>query len=266
MSIYANLVVGGINSPAMKTKMIISERNDPRHDHISIKSKILRKLLYHRADFFVFQTKQEQQYYSKSIQKRSVIIHNMLKEDLPYRSQINAKKEIVAVGRFLPQKNYPMLLSAVKMVFEKHPQYILKIYGKGPLEKELKMKVTELGINDHVFFEGFHLDVHECMKDADIFVMSSDFEGLPNALMEAMAMGFPVVTTNCPAGGPEELITDGVNGMLVPVGDSQAMAEKINYLIENKEIKEEMGRKAVGIRETHTSEHICAAWRAILEA
>ncbi len=262
VGIYANLVLSLANIH-LNTKVIISERNDPRHDLLSWKSKLLRKLLYHRSDFYVFQTEGAKSFYSRKIQDRSIVIHNPVRSDLPLKSNI-CNREIVAIGRLLPQKNYFMLLKAFQLVHDKHEQYILRIFGEGNGRMDLEKLSMELNIHDFVKFEGFCLDVHQRIRDADIYVLSSDFEGMPNALMEAMAMGFPVVSTDCPAGGPAELIVDGENGLLVEVGDAVEMAQQIIFLIEHNEVKTKLAKQGAMIRHSHSEEEIVKRWKEII--
>lgn len=265
VGIYPNLVATLAKSPSLKTKIVISERNAPKHDHLSWKSKLLRKLLYWRADAYVFQTPGAMACYSKSIQKRSVVIPNPLKENLPARSN-NPKKEIVAVGRLMPQKNYELLLSAFAEVCKRDADYTLHIYGQGIYETHLQDYAKRIGIDNRVFFEGFKDDVHSCIKDSDIYVLSSDFEGLPNALMEAMAMGFPVVSTDCPPGGPRMLIEHGVNGLLVPVGDVVSLSDAMLELINDKILKESMRKSATETLRKYSLKDIIELWEIFLNS
>lgn len=262
MGIYANWLVCLIRM-IYKYKVIVVEANDPRHDSLSCYSRILRKILYWRADGYVFQTEEEKTYYSKSIQERSIIIPNPVKNDLPHRSA-NAKKEIVAVGRLMPQKNYAMLIRAFDIVHKKNPEYLLRIFGKGIEENKLKKLIGELGLEEYVILEGFCVNVHEKIKDSDIFVMTSDYEGMPNSLMEAMAMGFPVISTNCGGGGPRELIENNFNGILVPIGDDVFLANKIDWLINNIEVKEQLANHATDIRNSHSLSVIYKLWERYL--
>ena len=108
----------------------------------------------------------------------------------------------------------------------------------------LKKIAQDLEISDSVFFEGFTLNIHDKIVDSDIYVLSSDFEGMPNTLMEAMGMAFPVISTDCGGGGPRMLIENGVNGLLVPCRDSKALSEAIINYIENPQLKEDCAANA----------------------
>lgn len=264
IGILPNITLGLMKCMRMKTPVVMSERNAPKQDHLSRLSKMLRFLFFRFANAYVFQTPDAMAFYSKFIQKRGIVIPNPIREGLPFRSEKH-KKEIVAVGRLMPQKNYPMLLKAFEIVCRENEEYILRIFGKGIYETELRKLAVSLGIENRVVFEGFSTNVHEAIKDSDIYVMSSDFEGLPNALMEAMAMGFPVVSTDCPAGGPRMLIEDGVNGLLVPIGDETAMAQAILRLINEPKEKDAMGAKATHISDTCNIGAIIQKWEELLK-
>ena len=258
MGIYANFCICLANF-FVRTKMIVSERNSPGDDMISKKSKLLRFLIYRRADAYVFQTRQAQKYYSKTIRRKSVIIHNPLKELLPFRLKC-CKKEIVAVGRLMPQKNYSLLIDVFSKVHLKYPEYILRIFGEGDERDHLEKQVFDLNLNSFVIFEGFCEDVHERIKASEIYVISSLFEGMPNALMEAMAMGFPVISTDCPAGGSAELIRNGENGILVKNNDIVQMEQAVINLIEHADLRDRLGSNAMKIRESHNSKKISDQW------
>ncbi len=263
IDIYPNFVVCLI-SKFTKAKCVISERNAPKQVNISKKSRFLRWILYRFADGYVFQTNGAKEFYSKSIQKRSVVIHNPIRENLPSKTNVN-NKEIVAIGRLNVQKNYPMLINAFNIVHNKYPNYKLRIFGDGELKESLLKQVNNLHLNESVVFENFTLNVHEAIKDSSIYVMTSDFEGMPNSLMEAMAMGFPVVSTDCPSGGPGELITDGVNGLLCKVGDYKVCADKICFLLTYDEKKIYMENEAKKIITTHSSNVVFEKWRLFLD-
>lgn len=264
IGIYANLCVC-LSKMWTKAKVIISERNDPVHDLISWKSRLLRWLLFRYADGMVFQTNEAKSFYSEKIQRKSIVVHNPVTADLPFREDV-IKKELVAVGRLEAQKNYDLLIRSFAQVYKKHPEYYLCIFGQGSENEKLQKLTKELQVEANVTFEGFCLNVHERIKHSDIFVMSSDFEGMPNALMEAMAMGFPVVSSDCPSGGPRELIENGVNGVLFKVGEVNDLAEKIVYLIEHPQEKEHIAENAKRIRETHDGKKIIMDWRNFIKS
>ena len=261
VGVYPNLVAALANIH-LKSFIILSERNAPKQDYLSLRIRILRKFLYWRGDAFVFQTPDAKAFYSKSIQKRGVVIPNPLLENLPIRIK-NTRHEIVAVGRLMPQKNYPLLLAAFAMVEKKHPDYILRIFGRGPLEEKLKSYAKSLDIANKVIFEGFSLNVHDKIKESEIYVLSSDFEGLPNALMEAMAMGLPVVSTDCPCGGPKMIIENETNGVLVPVGNKELMASSICRFIEDADFRENCANEAFKVRERFCVENILNQWEDV---
>lgn len=116
-------------------------------------------------------------------------------------------KKIVTVGRLTVQKNQKLLIESFSEVLKKYPNIILEIYGDGEKREELKYIIKTLGVSNNVIFKGNILNVHEAIADAGLFVLSSDYEGLSNALMEAMMMGLPCISTTC--AGSDELISDG---------------------------------------------------------
>ena len=188
-------------------KIIASIRNDPNIEYNNFFKKILANTLYSRANGIVFQTEDAKKWFSKKIQKKSTVITNPINEKFickPYAG--HRKKEIVNVGRLNTQKNHELLINAFSEVSKKHNDYILKIYGDGCLKEKLKNQINKLELEDKVFLMGMTDDVKSSIYKSSIFVLSSDYEGMPNALMEAMALGLPCISTNCPIGGPKYLI------------------------------------------------------------
>ena len=222
--------------------------------------------LYPQANGFVFQTKEAQNYFKDSIKNNSVIIPNPISDDfLNETYEPIRRKEIVAIGRLNPQKNHKLLINAFKLVHQKFPDYILKIYGKGILQEELSLQIKELYLEEAVFLMGEVEHVNQILKGAGMFVLSSNSEGMPNALMEAMAMGLPVVSTDCPCGGPRFLIQDGVNGFLTDVGNIQALANKIIILLENPQLAERFALNAMNIIEHIKPERVYNQWRDYIQ-
>ena len=143
----------------------------------------------------------------------------------------------------------------VRLFVNKYPDYILEIYGSGSEKEKLILLANELDIDKNVSFMGARTDAIIQASSASCYVMSSAFEGMPNALLEAMAVGLPCVSTDCP-NGPAELIEDGVNGILVPVGDDEKLAEAILKMLDDKDFAELCGNRAREILKSHSVEFV----------
>ena len=251
----------------LNKKVIISVRNDPKIEYNTFIKRMLVKLLYTRADGFVFQTEDAKNWFSKKIQNKSTIIPNPINEKF-IKDSYNGerKKEIVTVGRLNEQKNHKLLIEAFEKVVKKHSEYVLKIYGTGYLEEELKTYVKAKNLENNIKFMGQSDNVKDDIYKSGAFVLSSDFEGMPNALMEAMALGLPCVSTDCPCGGPKFLIKNKKNGILVPIKDANKLANGINYMIENPEKAKFMGIEANKITNDLNPKKINDRWeKYILE-
>lgn len=219
------------------TNVVVSVRNDPKSEYNTFIKRFLMKILYKKATGFVFQTKEAQDYFPKNIREKSTIIMNSINPEFIINKEFNGtrKKEIVSVGRLTEQKNHLLLIKAFEKVVKENPKYKLIIYGDGPKRKELEEYIKGHNLEDKVFLPGVVDNVKEKIYDASIFVLSSNYEGMPNALLEAMCLGVPCISTNCPCGGPKELINDGYNGFLVEVNNIDDLASKINYVLLNED-------------------------------
>ena len=170
------------------------------------------------------------------------------------------RKRFVVVGRLEPQKNHKLLLEAYKEVADKYKDYDLFLYGKGWLEQELSNLTDSLGLTGRVHFEGFCSDVQDQIKDATAYILSSDYEGISNSLLEAMAMGLPVISTDCPIGGSRMLITHMKNGLLIPVGDKKALVDAMCYMVENPEQAKRMSDEAQKVKDRFSIQRITEEW------
>ena len=244
-------------------KLIFSERNNPDNY-----SKIYRYIFRHfsnRADGAVFQTSVVQDWYN-TFRNKKVVIPNAINDvflEAPYAH--GGGNKIVTVGRLNSQKNQKLLIESFAIVSRDYPQYRLFIYGDGPLKSELQLLVKNLGIADKVVFTGFKNDIITELMDADLFVLSSDFEGVPNALMEAMALGLPCISTDCAGGGARMLIDDEINGLLVPVGDPKSLSKKMGSVLVDKQLSIKLGENAVLVRETYAPQEIYSRWECYIE-
>lgn len=261
IDIYPNIILSMINFN-LKTKTVLSERTAPGCVPYSGVTKLFRHVFYPNADYFVFQTQEAKEFYPQAIQRKASVIPNPVKENLPLRTE-PVKKEIVAVGRLVKLKNYSMLLRAFKNIHAEFPEYILRIFGEGDQKKNLKNITMEYGIEQAVVFEGFCENVHEKIKHSEIFVMTSDLEGMPNALLEAMAMGFPVISTDCPAGAPREMIGENQNGILVPVNNPTELTKAIRVLIEDCKLRNRLSANAMKKSEDYSMSRIEKMWEEL---
>ena len=245
-----------------KAKIIISERNDPRNFQGKTITKILSRWLMSKADGFVFQTSDAWNFYKK-YKNRSIIIPNPVAEVPKIQSRTQnerRKKEIVSAGRLVPQKNHKMLIRAFAKIAPSFPEYRLVIYGEGVLKEHLKGVCRDLGIEQVVDFPGSVNDLHNRILNSELFVLSSNFEGMPNALMEAMAMGITSISTDCPCGGSKDLIKDGVNGFLIPVGNVDVCEKAIAKCLTEKKKADEIGKNALDVQKTFSKDVICKKW------
>ena len=245
-----------------KAKIIVSERNDPRNFQGKPITKIISRWLMGRADGFVFQTNDASDYYKKYKSKSAVIPNPVaevpfVKDRMPNELR---RKEIVTAGRLVPQKNQEMLIRAFAKAAEELADYKLVIYGEGSLKERLVLLSNELGVGDRVVFPGSVNDLHDRIIHSELFVLSSDFEGMPNALMEAMAMGLTCISTDCPCGGPKDIIKSGINGYLIPVQNVEKCTEAIRSVIKDKKNADLLGLNALTIRDRYSTDIICNRW------
>lgn len=249
----------------MKVPVIVSVRTNPYSYYSRPFDKILIPVLYGRASGNVFQTEGARKFFPLRIQKKSKIILNPLNPKyLGISKSVTRKKEVVQSGRIDSIKNQKMLIEAFLSVHEKHPDYVLKLYGmdSGDGTKEELLKCIEKNrAEDFVLLMGNSNQLEKDIVNASVYAFSSNWEGLPNSVMEAMALGLPVVSTDCPCGGPATLIENEKNGLLVPVGDRNAMAGAICRLIEDRMFAETLADNAQKIVRIADPELICRQWK-----
>lgn len=241
--------------------VVISERADP-FQHKSVLEKIIY-YFYRFADGAVFQTEGAQRYFPKSLQNKSVVIPNPIIPncDIEKVEQGKRRKVISFVARFeIVQKRQDIMIDAFAKVLKKHPEYNLEFYGDGPDEGKIKSKVEQLGISSNVLFKGAVNNVAYYIYDTSMYVLCSDFEGIPNSLLEAMSLGLPCVSTDCSPGGARMLIDNMKNGMIVPCNDSDALCNAINYMIENPEFAEVCGSNAKEVNDKFSYQLIMDKW------
>jgi len=250
----------------IKVPVVLAVRNSPKGNYDSRIDKILIRWLYPRAAGSVFQTKGSLEFFAKWIKPNPVIILNPLNDTLIGTSKaLVRRKSIVSVGRFTRSKNQLLLVKAFELIKDKYPEYIVEFFGSAMEGNDYYQRVEEYikeqGLSDRVFLRGHDTNVYDRIKDASIFVLSSDNEGMPNVLMEAMALGVPAVSTDCDPGGARILINDMNNGRLVPKDNPKELAKAIEYMIDNPKEAERMADEALKIQVLANPKTVYEQWR-----
>lgn len=253
-------------------KVIAAVRSNPYDDYSKGLNRKILLMTMSLAEKIACQTEYQVRFFPERLQKKCVVISNPIfsefvikaEELSATRSEKLEKKRIVATGRLFDYKNHKLLIEAFSGLAKEYPDIDVVIYGEGPYRKELENTVSELNLSDRVFLPGDSEHVAEDIADAFIYVLPSDTEGLPNALMEAMALGLPVISTDCPCGGPKSLIKDGENGLLTPVGDVSAMREGLRRLISDDSLRKNISQKARDILISNDADLITDQWKKIL--
>jgi len=253
--VYAYCASLGLNIPH-----IVSERSDPGQYPKDRITRVLRRYIFRKASGCVFQTDGARSFFSGEIQRKSEVIPNPVVLMYEPQKLIHREKKITAAGGLTAPKNYDMMVRAFALFSERNPGYKLIICGEGNLRGDIEKLIDELSLTDSVVLKGQVCNPHEEIFDSSVFVLSSDFEGMPNSLLEAMALGVPVVSTDCPCGGPSEVIKNNENGILVPTGDIKAMAEAIEAIIRNKEFSDRLSEKAQRVRQEFSLPIIAERW------
>lgn len=224
---------------------ISTVRNNPSLYPASPLMRRMVNRITQKSDKIMLQTGEQREYFSDRLNSKIFVVPNpvkqeMLDKDYRYRPQV---KKIVSMGRLTKQKNHQLLIKAFAKLSEEVKELSLVIYGEGEERRCLEDLVKELGLSQKISFPGKTSQVSEVLSKADIFVLSSDYEGLPNTLIEAMAVGLPCVSTSCPT-GPGDLIQNGREGLLTRVGNEEELVRAMRYLIANFEERREMGMAA----------------------
>ena len=212
----------------MKVPVLISIRTNPAGHYDGRMDRYMIPLLFPGAAGCVFQTTGQKEWFSPYLKDNCRIILNPLSEKyVGVEPPKKRRKCVVHSGRIVDFKYQPMMVDAFMEVHEKHPDWSLELYGADSGDgtwEILTEKIKDYGAGDFVRLCGDSDSLETVLNDGGLYVFSSEWEGLPNALMEAMALGLPIVSTDCPCGGPATLITDGVDGLLVPIKDKEALA------------------------------------------
>lgn len=245
--------------------VVVSERVDPAEHSIGLGWDLLRRLSYRYAARVVTQTERALDFFSGEVRRNGRVIPNpVLVHGRGCRVQHRSRRKVViAMGRLVHQKGFDLLLRAFSIVARKYSDWRLVIRGEGELRAELEALRDELGLEGRATVGGWTDDPLAEMRRASLFVLSSRYEGFPNVLCEAMGCGLPVISFDCPS-GPNQIIRDGFDGILVPRNDVDALATTMSRVIEDQSLRSSLGARASVAISRFGLQGIMEKWEAIL--
>lgn len=250
-----------------KIPLVICERNDPNYDPRKKTEKRIRRMLYPFADGYVFQTERIREYFPERIQKNATVIPNPIIDSGIRWNLQNTSKKIISIARLDDfQKDQSSMIKAFAMFAIKHSDYTLELYGDGPDREKYLDLIKKLGMDGKIFLPGKTNDPMSKLAESEIFLLTSIFEGMPNALMEAMSVGIPCISTDCGGGGALDLSEKYGAGLLVPCGNVEEIANALSRLADDDELKETLSKKSVLINSNLGREKISGQWMEYLKA
>ncbi len=259
INMYSLIATIGLNA-----KVIVSERADPKQR--SKVHRIVESILYTIfADNVVFQTEFVKKYFNLFIQKKSEVIANPIDVSILPVYKGKKEKHIAGIGRLTSQKNFELLINAFSEFDKKVSGYTLHIFGDGPLLNRLKKLVDEKQLTQKVIFHGYVKNIAEQICKYNMYVSTSNFEGISNAMLESMAMGIPTICTDCPVGGARMMIKNGVNGLLIPMNDQAALVDAMLRIADDKNVAQNISDAAIQIGKELDLKKIANKWEKLVE-
>jgi GalNAc-alpha-(1->4)-GalNAc-alpha-(1->3)-diNAcBac-PP-undecaprenol alpha-1,4-N-acetyl-D-galactosaminyltransferase len=250
--------------------VIVNEQIDPKINHNEGVWGKLRRIAYPLAAKVVSVSQGVDQYFEWLPKSKRTVIYNPLQPIKNEKAQILLpqgadpnKKWAIAMGRLDYQKNFELLLSAFHKIVDKHSDWQLLIFGEGKFRDNLESMVENLGLNNQVLLPGITNTPLSIFKRSELFILSSRFEGFGNVLIEAMACGLPVISTDCPS-GPREIIRDGVDGVLVPSENISALATAMECLMSDEDERKRLAANALDITKRFNLEKVMGMWEELL--
>lgn len=260
-----NNIMAILTSMGLKIPVAVSVRGEPQEEYYNKGLRLLAKGLFGMASGVILQTKESLSFFPGVVRKKAVIMRNPI-NPLFFRKRFEGEREktITAVGRIDENKNHRLLIKAFAQIADEFPDYHLIIYGEGEKRKELQGLAKDLKLENKISLPGSVDNVASAIYKTRVFVLPSNTEGMPNTLVEAMILGLTVISTDCPCGGPAELIEHKINGLLTPVNDEKIMTENLRFALNNLQKADEMGKNATITGEIYCPEKICSEWENYL--
>lgn len=255
-----------VTAMGTKTKSVVSVVGEAKEEYPGRGMRMLADFLFSRAAGVILQTERSRSFFCKKVGKKAVILPNSLNPAfIRPRYEGEREKKIVSVGRMDANKNHEMQLRAFAALQDKYPEYELVIYGDGELRAYIEETAEKIGVGARVFLPGIVPDVAAHIERAALFLLTSYSEGVSNALIEALALGLPVIATDVPSGGTEELVTNGKNGLVIPAGDLEALTGAMDKMLGDAAYADALGREAAKIQERLSPERVNPRWKAYFE-
>lgn len=247
--------------------VIVSEHTDPRKYPVGRITSGLRRVLYPSARAVVVLTAGTSQWAQQIVRKESIyVIPNPIGKQFLVNHGSNASSAhhtVVAMGRMGPEKGFDRLLTAFAKCAEGHPKWTLRIIGEGAERGHLQALAVDLKLESRIKLDTVTKEPEKVLRDSDLFVLSSHYEGFPMVLLEAMACGLPVISFDC-LSGPREMIRDGIDGVLVPPDDVEALAKAMDRLMSAPQERKRLSSRASEVRERFGLPRVMAMWSEVL--
>lgn len=248
-----------------RTKCIVSERADP-YTRSGRFNRIIFGI-FALADGYVFQTPQARDFFSSKVKRKAIVIPNPVFEEDALQEYVGEKKKIiVSIARLdIEQKRQDLIIDAFNLIKDDFPEHVLYLYGDGKDKQILEEQISRLGLQKRVFFKGITRNVYQSLGETQVMIMASDYEGMPNAIIESMCVGVPVVSTKCSPGGAEYLINNNENGILVERGDVKGLADGVKRLLIDKDLYEHVRKNGFEVKTKLDSKILLPLWTAYIE-
>lgn len=262
MDVTNILVIGALF--LSKIPVIIAEHTDPRYHPLSLWWKMWRNFTYPLATRIVMLTEETRDWAKKQwpFSHPIALPNPILSPDPPLETKpeyYHKEKNIVALGRLAWVKRFDFLIAAFARVADRFPDWQLTIFGEGELRPQLETQIKELNLEKRIYLPGRIPKPTSIMAHGDFLVLSSYYEGFPNALLEGMSCGLPIISVDCPS-GPRAIIRDGIDGILVPFNNLQALSEAMADLMENDEKRKILAQNAPDVLDRFSVERIMGIW------
>jgi GalNAc-alpha-(1->4)-GalNAc-alpha-(1->3)-diNAcBac-PP-undecaprenol alpha-1,4-N-acetyl-D-galactosaminyltransferase len=251
----------------LKVPTIVNEHVHPAFGGLSKACQLLQKWSYHRASLITVQTHSGLSFFPSVQGYRTCVMPHPVA--IPSSETIDSQlytddRYVLAIGKLSPQKGFDLLIKAFAQVCDPHPEWTLTILGEGEMRSELEDLCLQLGLRDRVFMPGVvkNIDLH--LRKADVFALTSRFEGFPVTLCEAMACGVPVIATDC-LSGPREIIHNGIDGLLVVTENVDALASGLDLLMSDPVKRQYLSHHAPSVLNRFGVEPVMAMWNSAIK-